>query len=168
MKVKWALALVLGLCLFAPNYLLAQSKAAVDFERLKALAGDWQALGPNGLEVAINYQLVSGGNAVMETRVPVGEPSMVTVFHLDGEQLMMTHYCSIGNQPRMRAEPSTLGSETLRFSFLDATNLSSPPEGHMRALSFTWRDDGQFQQVWTWRQDGQDQPNVFQLSRKKD
>jgi hypothetical protein len=52
----------------------------------------------------VSYQLISGGAAIMERIMPPNEPSMVSIYHLDGDKLMMTHYCSAGNQPRMQAE----------------------------------------------------------------
>jgi hypothetical protein len=149
------------------NSVLAQSKAADGFEALTSLVGEWQGKGPDGRPLAVSYEILSGGSALMETRTPTKEPSMVTVFHLDGDQLMMTHYCSIGNQPRMRADAATAELKTLNFTFVDVTNMAHPSDGHMRGLTFTFEDDDHITQVWTWRQEGNDTPATFHLERQK-
>ncbi len=167
-------AFILSFTMATPVPLLfAQTKnqtitaAAAAFEKLKSLAGEWQGPGPQGL-ITISYQIVSGGSAVMETLVPINEPSMVTLYHLDGGKLMMTHYCSIGNQPRMQAEPPRASEiKKLNFAFVAATNLAKPFAGHMAHLTFTFQDQDHFTQVWTWRQEGKDSPALFSLQRKK-
>src|SRR5579862_7134048 len=145
---------------------LGQARVSEMFDKLKSLAGDWQAKGPNGL-IMVSYRIVSGGTAVMETRTPPNEPSMITVFHVDHQRLVLTHFCSVGNQPRMIAQAFASGVERLSFSFLDATNLASPSEGHMRGLTFTFLDQDHVTQVWTWRRDGTDIPMHFNLERRK-
>ena len=46
--------------------------------------------------------------------------------NVDGEDLMMTHYCSLKNQPRMRASMPSEHAKRLAFSFVDASNLQTP------------------------------------------
>ena len=145
----------------------AQSKAAAGFEKLKSLAGEWNGKGPDGQLVKVTYQIVSGGSALIEQRKPAQEPDMVSVFHLDGDKLMMAHYCSAGNQPRMRAEAPSGEIKNLNFTFVDVTNLTKPTNGHMRQLSFTFQDNDHMIQVWTWREGGKDMPARFELERKK-
>ncbi len=144
----------------------AQDWAAAGFEKLKSLAGEWQGQGPHGL-TKVSYQVVSGGTAVMETMVPEHEPSMVTLYHRDGDRFMMTHYCSSGNQPRMRAEATGGEFKSLNFTFIDITNLAKPADGHMQELVLNFQSKDQFTSVWTWRQDGRDTPSTFVLERKK-
>ncbi|MCI0691252.1 hypothetical protein L0337_04505 [candidate division KSB1 bacterium] len=148
------------------NPVLAQSKAAVGFEKLKSLVGEWQGTGPHG-KVKVSYQLISGGSALMEILDPISEPSMVTIYHLGGDKLAMTHYCSIGNQPRMRAEAPSGEIRKLNFTFADVTNMTSASQGHMRHLTMTFQGKDRITQVWTWRQDGEDTPATFTLERKK-
>ena len=62
-----------------------------------------------------------------------GKEDMITMFNLDGDRLLMTHYCACGNQPRMVASASPDG-KTITFDFLDATNLATPDAGHMNRL----------------------------------
>jgi hypothetical protein len=152
---------------------LAQQKAMVGsgarvnagFEKIKSLAGDWEGNHRNG-PVRVKYEVVSGGSAVVETMQSQDEPAMITVYHLDGASLMMTHYCGAGNQPRMRANTPAAGSNQISFSFVDATNLASPDAGHMRALLITFQDANHFSQAWTWHEKGQpDKAEEFSFTR---
>ena len=167
MKRCLSILLSLAVITLSANSVLAQSQAAAGFDRLKLLVGEWQGETPDGQPLTVSYEILSGGSALMETRPPAKEPSMVSVFHLDGDQLMMTHYCSVGNQPRMRADVPAGEIENLSFTFVDMTNLAKPSDGHMRNLTFSFQDNDHVTQVWTWRQDGKDTPSTFNLERKK-
>ena len=56
-------------------------------------------------QAMVTYALVSDNSALMERLAEGGESKMVTIYHPDGDHLMMTHYCSAHNQPRMRSQP---------------------------------------------------------------
>jgi hypothetical protein len=162
-----SLMLVFAVITLSSHSISAQNKAAAGFEKLKSLAGDWQGKDPDGNELKVNYQVVSGGAALVETLQNANEPSMVTLYHLDGDKLMVTHYCSSGNQPRMVAEAPAAEIKNLNFKFFDVTNLSTPSAGHMRSLAVTFQDQDHIKQVWTWRADGKDEITTFNLERKK-
>jgi hypothetical protein len=160
--------LVLAISVLSLQSGSAQSnRVAAGFERLKSLAGDWQEKDPDGNDLKVSYRVVSGGSALVETIENAKEPSMVTLYHVDGERLMVTHYCSSGNQPRMVAEAPIGEIKILNFKFFDVSNLSNPSEGHMRNLAITFHDQDHIKQVWTWRMDGKDQMTTFDLVRKK-
>lgn len=167
MKRFVSILLSLAIIALAANVVSAQSKAAPGFEKLKSLAGEWQGQAPDGKAVIVSYQPVSGGNSVLETISPNGEPGMATVYHLNGDKLMMTHYCSLGNQPRMSAQMAAGEIKNLNFTFVDATNLAKATDAHMHNLAFTFKDKDHLTQVWTLRKDGKDMPMTFTLERKK-
>ena len=73
-------------------------------------------------------------SALMERLVMGGESEMVTMYHPDGDRLMMTHYCSAHNQPRMHSQTVAGGSKIITFDLVDVTNLSAPDAGHMKKL----------------------------------
>lgn len=145
---------------------IAQNSKA-GMERLKLLEGDWQGLKPDGQAVEVSYEIMSGGTSVVETLKPVNEPTMVTVYHLDGNKLMMTHYCSAGNQPRMVAEMPGRADSEIDFNFMDATNLKDKSEGHMRGLKIIFVDENHIKQTWNWSKDGEHMPATFEFTRKK-
>jgi hypothetical protein len=139
------------------------------FEKLKTLVGTWVATMRDGQHATVTYELVSAGSALLERLGGDAHPDMqmVTVYHPDGDRVVMTHYCSAGNQPRMKAEPVIGEVQSLRFTFLDATNLATPGEGHMHGLVVTFHDADSFTQEWTWRENGQEGAKVFHWSRAK-
>jgi len=55
---------------------------------------------------------------------------MISVYHLDGDRLILTHYCEVGNQPRMQATSFDPKSNEIDFNFLDATNMPIPTPTH--------------------------------------
>ncbi len=95
------------------------------------------------------------------------EESMVTMYHVDNNRLLLTHYCAAQNQPRMQATVSDDG-KTFTFDFIDATNLANPADGHMRKLVLTIQDKDHFTEQWFFAQKGKDLDHgVFQLTRKQ-
>jgi hypothetical protein len=136
------------------------------FERMKSLAGGWVGTNKHGKSVKVTYSVVSGGTAVMEKLDSPEGGNMVTMYHPDGERLMVTHYCSIGNQPRMVEVPRP-GDNDLVFSFFDVTNQpNTPNHGHMRGLKFHFQDKNHFIQEWTfgWG-DGRQETETLTLHR---
>jgi len=90
---------------------------------------------------------------------------MVTVYHPDGDSIMMTHYCAAGNQPRMRAQGSQ--GNTIAFQFVDAANLKGATDGHMQRLVIKFVDKDHVTEEWTWKADGKETSSVFHLQRVK-
>ena len=143
---------------------LAQSPAQAEFTQLKSLAGSWEGKTSQGAPVKIEYQLTSGGSALMSTIHEKGD--MISMFHLDGaDKLLMTHYCSMGNQPRMVASASPDG-KTVTFKFLDATNLASPESGHMDHVVIAMASPDHHTEEWNFVDHGKVVTEVFDLRRK--
>ena len=135
------------------------------FDRIKALAGEWKGRSAEG-EVRVTYKIMSGGSVVIETLESPDEPAMVTVYHTDGDDLRMTHFCSAQNQPRMKAGGFSADARVITFEFLDATNLSSPGAGRMDGLQITFKDNDHIQQRWIWKgDDGKLVDNIVELAR---
>jgi hypothetical protein len=124
----------------------AQAGSAVQFGKIAALAGEWRVQERPSLRIV--FEPTAGGSVIIE-RWMVGERMhSLTVYHLDGERLVATHYCPQGNQPRMVA--SSVGAEGVRFAFLDATDLD-PHESYQHDLSFNWNAGGTVSRADTYR-----------------
>ena len=118
-------------------------------------------------EARVVYKVTSGGSAVVETIDPGGAHEMVTVIHADGDALLLTHYCMLGNQPHMKAMPKA-GASKVAFDFVKATNLKSDKDMCMRSVTFTFVDKDTIKTEWTMFQDGKEsERTVFELKRKK-
>jgi hypothetical protein len=139
------------------------------FEQFKRLAGEWVGKGPdkNFPEVHVQYKVTAGGNAVVETIFPGTEHEMVTVIHPDGSDLLLTHYCHLGNQPHMKAAGNGAGNK-VEFKFVRATNLKSGKDKHMHDVTFTFVDPDTYRSEWTLFQDGKSAGQfAFEFKRKR-
>lgn len=128
--------------------------ASAAFARLKTLAGDWEAQTKDG-KAHLSYELVSGGTAVMERETGDGRPVMLTVYYVDGDRLLLTHYCMAGNQPRMQAQQFHPETGELVFDFLDATNLPNAQAGHMHSAKLRLVDNDHLTSEWQFYDNGQ-------------
>jgi len=128
------------------------AKAA--FAKLKSLVGEWQGDGPGG-RVRVTYSLTAGGTALLEREEFEKMPEMVTLYHLDGKRLLLTHYCMAGNQPRMEAISFDPAKGEIKFRFLDVTNLASPAAAHMKNATLRILDGQRMSSDWEYFVDGQ-------------
>jgi hypothetical protein len=90
---------------------------------------------------------------------------MVTMFHMDGSDLLATHYCAAHNQPRFLFV-STSEPNVVAFEFKDATNLSSPTAPHMVGVKFTLLDPNHHVEDWTFLANGQTTTRRIDFHRK--
>jgi hypothetical protein len=146
---------------------IAQTTSTTDAQRafatIKSLPGTWEGKSSEG-PVQVTFKVISGGSAVMSEIH--GHGDMVTMFHLDGpDRLLMTHYCTAGNQPRMQASVSADGKR-LTFKFVDATNLATPDAAHMESMTLTILDDDHHTEEWTFADHGKEMKELFDLRRK--
>lgn len=141
----------------------SQSRAAQAFNSLKTLTGRWEAQMPTG-KAQVDYELLAGGSVLVSHDKIPGEPEMLTVYYLDGDHLVLTHYCSAGNQPHMQAEPFDGASNELRFDLVSVSNLTHVNDGHMHRAAFRFNGPDEVTQEWTWYQNGKvgfSQPLTF-------
>jgi hypothetical protein len=123
-----------------------ETLAASALARLRTLAGEWKGsfewTGSRTGTGAMNatYYLTGNGSAVVENLTTDGAPIMTSVYHLDGADLRMTHYCAAQNQPRLKASRIDLAQGIVNFSFVDATNLSSPDAPHVHGFEMRLGD----------------------------
>jgi len=165
-RIEWLLRrLAILSLLFVPPALLAQSSAQKTLDRFKSMVGTWQGKSPSGQVYEVNYRLAAGGTAVMADMHMVDD-EMVSMYYIDGDQLLMTHFCPTNNQPRMKAAISP-DLAMVTFDFLDATNLPGPQTGHMHRAVFVFSDSGHYTEEWTWKHEGKDSKMYFEMQRKK-
>ncbi len=130
------------------------SKPPPRLDRLKALAGTWVAEGEGGQPgPTVSYRVTAAGSAVMETLFQGTEKEMVTMYTMDGEDLVLTHYCAMGNQPHMKALPSQ-DPKVVAFEFVSGGNMASRDVAHMDSLTMTFVDATHLRHEWSLWQDG--------------
>jgi hypothetical protein len=139
-----------SLLLVVPAVYAGTESAAIDaqaaFDRLRKLAGEWEAKTDQG-GIRVTYEVIAGGSAVVERQMPENMPAMLTVYYLDGSRLLLTHYCMLGNQPRMEAKAFNPETGELKFEFLDITNLA-PGAVHMHNGTFRFVDANHLTGEW--------------------
>jgi hypothetical protein len=163
--MKVCRAATILIMLLAPMWLQAESDAQKTLQRFKSMVGTWQGKSPNGETSTVVYQLAAGGTAVM-AESGAGEEAMTTMFYLDGDRLLMTHFCPSGNQPRMVARISP-DLKMVTFDFLDATNLAGPQSGHMHRAVYLFTDAEHYSEEWTWKKEGKDTKFHYEMQRVK-
>ncbi|MGH8105558.1 MAG: hypothetical protein ACREO1_07445 [Arenimonas sp.] len=120
----------------------AEDPTMLVFKQLSGLVGGWAGKSPSGRENKVNYRLTAGGTVLVETwSLSSGRESM-TMYHIDGETLIATHYCPQGNQPRLVLMPD---DEKLSFAFHDGTNLHIPGKAHQYSFWLKIIDGEHFQ-----------------------
>ena len=155
--------ILVALCSFS----LAQSGAQKSFDEMKTLAGTWQGavtVDPpmqdmqSGSGIKVSLRVTSRGNAMVHEMTdpakaddPTKYDHPVTMFYLDSDRLMLTHYCDAGNRPRMVAKTSADG-KTVDFDFLDVAGPTS--YGHMQHATFTIIDANHHIEEWTYLMPG--------------
>lgn len=130
------------------------------FEAMKKLVGRW-----TGEQSDVKYELVSGGAALMET-IDMGKgQGMVTMYVPVGEGVLMTHYCAMGNQPRMRAGAPDPRTGEIVFTFVDVTGVREPGEPVMNGLTLKPAGDTLVAD-WTSKSGDKVEHSVFTLKRQ--
>jgi hypothetical protein len=144
----------------------AASRTTAAFQKLQSLEGDWEGKDEQGKAVKTNFRRIASNTAVMETLALSGMDEMVTLYSLDGDAIVLLHYCPSNNQPRMRAIPAPGDVKELVFSFQGAGNLPSLAIGHEHKLVIQFQDKDHITEDWTWLQNGKNTEMVYHFARK--
>ncbi|MCI0447213.1 hypothetical protein L0244_02590 [bacterium] len=128
------------------------------FSQLKKLKGTWQGHSSKGWENTTNYRVIARGSVVMATSEFKDEPGegMASLFHMDSDRLLLTHYCEAGNVPVLQASSIEDDGRKITFEFIRGSNLPSRNKGHMHKVILHLLDDNHFTAQWTWYQDGKE------------
>jgi hypothetical protein len=139
----------------------AHGEATVDagaaFALLKTLEGSWTASDATGRQSKTSFRLSAGGTVLVEEYENPALPRgghMLTAYHLDGSDLVLTHYCIAGNQPTLRAARFDAGAKDVQFEFLRAGNMAGPDAGHMRRARYRIIDRDTFVTEWEYFEKG--------------
>ncbi len=138
----------------------AEVSAGEAFDKLKALAGDWRgtaegegeeaaAAAEAAMEVHHRFRVSAAGTVVMETMGPDSPHEMINMYHLDGDELVLTHYCAAGNQPTMRLDRAASAADRLVFDFTGGTNLDPTVDQHIHSAEIRLLEDEKVTSVWS-------------------
>ena len=163
--------LLLSLCLL----LLGRQGWAEDFSasfaKLKNLVGRWEGTAQwtgartDSYPMKATYSLTGHGTALVEDLGDETDPVMTSIYHMDGTSLRMTHYCGVGNQPRLKA--TTLKQDPLDVSFemVDITNMPDPQGPHVSGVEIALDKEDQITLIFTFTKGASQSTETIHLSR---
>lgn len=141
----------------------AQTDAEKAFAAIKNMPGTWEGTSAEG-PVKVTFKVTGGGSSVMSEIL--GKEDMISMINMDGpDRLLLTHYCAVGNEPRMQATVSPDG-KAITFTYVDATNLATPDSGHMQRMILTLLDENHHTEEWVFADHGKEHKVVFDLHRQ--
>ena len=91
---------VFSICAWMACFDLALSADGISpqtaFDKLKGPAGRWEGSvdTPDGPASAVEYRVTAAGKTVMEVMFPGSEYEMMSVYYMDGDQLIAKHFCA--------------------------------------------------------------------------
>ena len=116
------------------NNAAAPSEAQKMFDKMKTLAGSWQGM-IMGISINVTIRLASSNTAILHEATTEGGRAPnheITMFYVDGDRLLATHYCDAGNRAHFEGKMSPDGSE---FNLLDVAG--STKGGLLKRMVFT-------------------------------
>jgi hypothetical protein len=161
---KLAIATTTLFVLLTASLVLAESDARKSFDLLKGMEGNWAGKDSKGQSLQVTFRMTAGGSALLSEIHAHGPEDMITMFHMDGDRLLMTHYCGAGNQPRMKV--ISADAKSVSFEFLDGTNIG-PNDGHMQHATFTQPDADHHTEDWIFVDHGKEIRELLTLERVK-
>ncbi len=150
----------------------AQSDAQKSFDKLKTLAGSWTGMisttppqaAIEGKPMQITLRTASMGHTLMHEATGTGRPDdPISMIVVDGDRLLLTHYCDANNRPRMQGRMSADGN-TVEFDLLDVSGTLQ--YGHMQHAKFTMIDANHHIEDWTFLNPG-DKPVVAHVDLQR-
>jgi hypothetical protein len=98
---------------------------------------------------------------------PGTDHEMLTVYHMDGADLVATHYCAAGNQPRFKLAQPVESPDLLHFAFNGGSNMK-PGDGHIHEGSLRFVDADHVEAEWEFWKDGEPEHTTsFSMTRRQ-
>ena len=153
---------------FACTALMTLSAAPIEapaaFAELKKLVGEWEGKTASGRALKVSFRLTAAESVLVETWTLGPQRESLTLYHMDKQSLVATHYCPVGNQPHLRLkEPAD--SSLLKFEFVSATNLPKPEASHQHQFEIEVIDAASFARSEAYLENGTSESERIVYSR---
>jgi hypothetical protein len=99
---------------------------------LKKLVGKWEGISPAGRTLTVSYTLHAKDSVLMEHWQLSETTDALTLYHMDADLLMATHYCPLCNQPRLNL--IAWADAEIGFEVVSATNLADASHEHQHSF----------------------------------
>jgi hypothetical protein len=145
--------------------------ASKALEQLKSLAGNWEGTAQwtgartGSYRMNATYYVTGNGSALVEDLITEKTPAMTSIYHLDGNDLRLTHFCGAQNQPRLKAKRIDLEHKAFDFDFVDITNLKSPDAPHVQGLEIRLLDPNHITVTFLFRAASAESRELLDLNR---
>jgi hypothetical protein len=188
MAVVSSLALVAGLAVSAaaqsgqpkaatgaPEKVVYDASAAMAF--LTTTSGDWMPASGAQHEhsatpaaprpgAAVTVKTKAAGSAVVHQYRQGTPGEMETIFHMDGDKLLLTHYCALQNAPVLQFVKSDKPGE-LKFVFKGGTNFDPKVDAHLHESTFQIIDKNTIEQRSTVFTNGKADPELKTVLQRR-
>jgi hypothetical protein len=163
-KLRWLAAAVLLAALAVPG-LHAQVRpenisdrvdATIAFHKLQGLAGEWTGTaGKENMPATVTYRISSNGHVVTEVLFPGTDHEMMTLYYLQGTDLLATHYCSVGNRPQFKLDQSKSTMNELIFAFDGGYGFNPGKDMHIHDGKIDFLDKDKIGATWNFYSGGE-------------
>jgi hypothetical protein len=157
----------------APETIIYDAASAMAF--LTSTSGEWEAgsaqhehggTAPAGRRRVVTVETKAAGSAVVHTYAAGTPGEMETIFHMDGDKLLLTHYCALQNAPVLRFEKSNKPGE-IKFVFEGGTNFDPSVDAHLHESTFQVKDKDTVEQSSTVFANGKANPELKSVLHRK-
>ncbi len=146
--------------------------SSAELKRIKSLAGRWSSttsmFGKENEQVFVEYEVTSGGSAVLEKIFPGTPQEMISVYYDDNDgKLAMTHYCMMRNRPQLKLASSN--KNTINMDIVKVDGLQSADDPSMGALTIKFKDKNHISTTCKGRGKGSEdqKPHTMEYTRVK-
>ncbi len=150
-------------CTTCPSFKNTKSLAG---QNLAKLQGCWRGTSRDGVRSEVSFEMGSDGTALLETQWVDDYPPVYTMYYMDGSGISAHHFCSMGNQVRMKGSAAADGG-MLSFRYLDSTNMPSANQPHMTGVVMKFGDSSHITMEWASFCDGGDGDEINSFSYER-
>jgi hypothetical protein len=140
---------------------IASAGELTPFEVFQSLKGTWLIRADNkSLSFDMTYAVGSNGTIVTEQ---FGKE--LSVFYRDGDNLMMTHFCNRGNQPRLKLKSGGPGGR-YEFDMFDISNLKDALDPHVQKIIYEILDSTHMNLEMIWKKGAGEESEKYALTKQ--
>ena len=152
----------------APQSVVYDADSA--FEFIKTMVGEWNRSSGDhdhgSTSHAVTFRVTAAGSSVLETIFPGDDNEMLSVYHMDGDNLLLTHYCALQNAPILKFEKSDKPGE-IKFAFQGGTNFDPQVDLHVHEGTFKIKDANTVESTFITFADNKPRPALSAVIKRK-
>ncbi|HEV7508489.1 MAG TPA: hypothetical protein VGS07_26650 [Thermoanaerobaculia bacterium] len=150
-----------------PEHISEMINARTAFHMLKSLAGSWTGTaGTDNAPATVTYRITANGHVVTEVLFAGTDHEMMTLYYIQGSDLLATHYCSMGNRPQFKLDSGKSSLKELVFNFDGGNGFDPGKDGHVHDAKLDFNGRDKFDASWSFYSGGEKRgSNDFHLTR---